>query len=32
MKNTYFEKYIALSSKTSVLRAMDFPDIKNELI
>jgi predicted alpha/beta-fold hydrolase len=32
MKNTYFEKYIALSAKTSVLRAIDFPEIKSELI
>jgi hypothetical protein len=27
MKNTLFEKYISLSAKTSVLRAMEYPDI-----
>jgi predicted alpha/beta-fold hydrolase len=31
MKNTLFEKYISLSAKTSVLKAMDFPEIKKEL-
>lgn len=31
MKNTLFEKYISLSAKTSVLRAMEFPEIKKEL-